>query len=166
MLKLITGGNRSDREMLFLNAVKQSAVDGKDVLVVIPDQFSFEYDKKLYDAMGAKYFNKIQTAGFNRLAELIAKKYGGDSKNNADNNAVIITMYKAICRLKDTDDVRFYKKALGKSSFLSEVIDLISELTRSRITAEDLRIASENTDGLLSMKLFDISRLFEYYSDE
>lgn len=166
MLKLITGGNRSDREMLFLNAVKQSAVDGKDVLVVIPDQFSFEYDKKLYDAMGAKYFNKIQTAGFNRLAELIAKKYGGDSKNNADNNAVIITMYKAICRLKDTDDVRFYKKALGKSSFLSEVIDLISELTRSGITAEDLRIASENTDGLLSMKLFDISRLFEYYSDE
>lgn len=166
MLRLITGGNRSDRENVFIDSVKQSVVGGKDVLVIIPDQFSFEYDKKLYDALGAKSFNKIQTAGFNRLAELIAKKYGGDSRNNADNNAVIITMYKAICRLKSSDDVRFYKKALGKNSFLSEIIDLVNELSESGITAEDLRIASENNDGLLSMKLFDISRLFEYYNQE
>ena len=166
MLNLITGGNHTNRERTFIDMIKASADAGKDVLVIIPDQFSFEYDKKLYNALGAKQFNKIKTAGFNRLAELVAKQYGYDSKDNADDNATIIIMYKAVKRLKDTNDVRFYKKALTKNSFIAESIDLINELVRSGITYSDLRIASEQTDGTLSAKLYDLSHLYEFFMQE
>lgn len=166
MLKLITGGSHTQREILFIDSVKKQAENGSDVLVIIPDQFSFEYDKKLYSALGGKLFNKIKTAGFNRLSELVAKQYGSGSKDNADENAVVITMYKAVKRLKKTGDVRFFERALNKSSFVSEAILLINELVRSGITYYDLRIAAENVEGTLSAKLFDLSRLFQFYFEE
>lgn len=166
MLRLITGGNHTERESVFIASIKEQAEMGSDILVIIPDQFSFEYDKKLYEAMGAKLFNKIKTAGFNRLAQLLEKQYGSDSKDNADENAIIITMYKAVKRLKQTGEVRFFERALNKSSFIAESIDLVNEFIRSGITYSDLRIASERVEGSLSAKLFDLSRLYEYFMDE
>ena len=166
MLRIITGGTHSPREELFLSEIKRASENNKDILVIIPDQFSFEYDKKLYSMLGAKSFNRIQTGGFNRLAELIAKKYGKGSKENADDNAKAITMYKAIKKLKTTGNVRFYEKTLKKPTFIKDTIGFVDEFVRSGISAEDLRIASDNTSGTLSLKLFDLSRLFGFYNEE
>ena len=166
MLKLITGGNHTDRESVFIQDIRRMTEQGEDVIVIIPDQFSFEYDKMLYKALGAKNFNKITTVGFNRLAQLLEKQYGYDSKDNADDNAVIITMYKAVKQLKNSGDVRFYERALTKNSFIAESINLINEFIRWGVTPEDLRIASERTEGSLSSKLFDLSRLYEFFMDE
>ena len=166
MLKLVSGGTHSEREELFINLIKQASDADMDILVIIPDQFSFEYDKKLYYALGAKAFNKIQTVGFNRLAELMSKKYGSNSKETADDNAKIITMYKAVKRLKATGDVKFYEKSLKKSSFISDSIDLVTDFVQSGISPEDLRVASEKSDGSLQSKLYDMSRLYEFYLDE
>ncbi|MDO5126046.1 MAG: PD-(D/E)XK nuclease family protein [Ruminococcus sp.] len=166
MLRIITGGTHSNRDSLFVEEIKKASRNDRDILVIIPDQFSFEYDKKLYNLLGVRAFNRIQTGGFNRLAELIAKKYGKNSKENADDNAKIITMYKSIKRLKAEGDVKFYSKALKKPSFIKDSINLVDELVRSGITADDLRIASEQTEGTLQLKLFDMSRLFALYFDE
>lgn len=166
MLKLITGGNHSGREEALISEIKYSVDNNNDVLVIIPDQFSFEYDRKLYSALGAKSVNKIQTVGFNRLAELLSKSFGRNSKENADDNAVIITMYKAVKKLKETKDVRFYERSLKKPSFIKDAIDLVKEFVQSGITPGDLRIASENVDGSLQMKLYDMARLYAFYIDE
>ena len=166
MLKFITGAVHSGRDGVFCNMIDKACENGENVLVIIPDQFSFEYDKKLYGIMGAKKFNRIKTAGFNRLAGLVSRSYGSGSKENANENARIITMYKAVRRLRETKDVRFYKRALDKGSFLGEVISLISEFIQSGITPQDLRIASEKLEGLVCAKLYDLSRLYEFYLDE
>ncbi len=166
MLRFVTGGIHSNRDENFCQLIKKSCECNENVMVIIPDQFSFEYDKKLYNLLGAKAFNDVSIVGFNRLAELISRKYGAGSKENANENAKIITMYKAVKRLKETHDVRFYERSLNKGAFLGEVIALISELIQSGITYQDLRIASESLDGSVSSKLFDLSRLYEYYLDE
>lgn len=166
MLRFITGAVHSSRETIFCEQIKSACQNGKDVLVIVPDQFSFEYDKKLYELMGAELFNKLRTAGFNRLAELISRRYGAGSKENADENARIITMYKAVRRLKESRSVRFYKRALDKGTFLGEVIALADELMQSGITPEDLRIASERLSGTVCDKLFDLSALYGFYLEE
>ena len=71
MIRFIIGGVSSNREELFSDEIKRSVKQGREAVVIIPDQFSFEYDKKLYDKLGAIGFNKLTTAGFNRLSELI-----------------------------------------------------------------------------------------------
>ncbi len=166
MLKFVTGAEHSGRTEIFGDMIKKACENGEKVLVIVPDQFSFEYDKRLYGILGARHFNSIKTAGFNRLAELISRQYGGGSRENANENAKIIVMHKAVERLKATKDVRFYKRALDKGSFISQVISLVGELIQSGITPNDLRIASEQIGGSASGKLFDLSRLYEFYLDE
>lgn len=165
MLRFVTGAAHSGRDGAFCAMIDKACDNNENVLVIIPDQFSFECDKKLYGILGAKKFNRIKTAGFNRLAELVSRQYGGGSKENATENAKIITMYKAVRKLKETRDVRFYGKALDKSSFISEVIDLVGELIQSGISPEALRIASEKLEGSVCGKLFDLSRLYRFYLD-
>ena len=96
MVTVISGGSHSGRDKVFIDKIKSAVKNGEQVMVIIPDQFSFEYDKKLYEHLGAADFNVIQTAGFNRIAEFTEKLYGGRVKENADDNVRTILMYKAV----------------------------------------------------------------------
>ena len=73
MVTVISGGSHSGRDKVFIDKIKSAVKNGEQVMVIIPDQFSFEYDKKLYEHLGAADFNVIQTAGFNRIAEFTEK---------------------------------------------------------------------------------------------
>lgn len=166
MLKIITGGAVSDREEIFTREIKQSAENKEKVLVIVPDQFSFEYDKMLYEHMGARLFNSISTTGFNRLAEIITEKYGHASKELANDNAKLILMFKAVRRFAKSGQIKYYRNSLDKSSFISELITLFSQLRESGITPEDLQVAAERLEGSVSLKLFDLSRILSFYSEE
>lgn len=166
MVTIITGGENSGREKMFSDRIRSAAENGGDVLVIVPDQFSFEYEKKLYGIMGAQLFNKISTAGFNRLSEKIAEQYGGFSRENANDNAKMILMYRAVRRLSRSGEVRFYKKNLDKGSFISELIKLVGQFRESGVTPDDLQLAAERLEGSVSLKLFDISALYRYYLEE
>ena len=166
MLNIISGPVNSQRDKVFCEQVKAAAEQGRDVLVIVPDQYSFECDKKLYNILGASLFNKIETAGFNRLADIIMRTYGKAVKRNAAENTRIINMYKAVTRFRLEKDAHYYRSSLEKSRFITEMLSLTSELIRSGITPEDIRTASERVEGSLSLKLYDVSRLYEYYLAE
>ena len=163
MLRIISGSMSSDRDEQFCGLIKKSAENGQPVLVIVPDQYSFESDKKIYNKLGAKAFNSITTAGFNRLAEIIGKAYGSRSAENAAENSKIIIMYKAVSRFSAEKGALYYERSLKKGRFIYEMISLVNELQRSGITPEDLRIASERLDGIISRKLYDISVISKYY---
>ena len=166
MLNIIKGAFNSERDKAFCDAVRRAQEEHGNVLVIMPDQYSFECDKKLYSALGAKAFNSIETAGFNRLAELISHKYGKCAYENADANIRLIMMFMAVEQFRNEKECRYYKRSLGKGRFIGEMIDLVTELIRSGITPEDLRIASERLEGSVTSKLFDISRIYSLYLED
>ena len=166
MLEILTGGVKSSREEIFIGRIVKAAESGRKVLVIVPDQFSFEYDKLLYTRLGARLFNSIETAGFNRLAESIVEKYGSKAKDRANDNAQIILMYRAVRALAKNGSVKYYKNSLGKASFIGELISLLPQLRQSGITPEVLRLAGERLEGSVSLKLLDLSQIYKNYMDE
>lgn len=166
MVELITGGVHSSREDVFVERICAAAQLNERILVIVPDQFSFEYDKKLYEAMGAQRFNSITTTGFNRLAELICIEYGAASKDQANENARIILMYKAVKSFSKGGNIKFYRNSLNKPSFISDLISLVTELRESGISPETLQLAAERLNGSVSLKLVDLSQIYRFYLDE
>ena len=166
MVELITGGARSSREDIFIERICAAANKGERVLVIVPDQFSFEYDKRLYEAMGAQSFNSITTTGFNRLAELIGSEYGAAAKDQANENARIILMYKAVRNFSKSGSIKFYRNSLNKPSFISDLISLVTQLRESGIAPEALQLAAERLNGSVSLKLVDLSQIYRLYLDE
>ncbi|WP_028505984.1 PD-(D/E)XK nuclease family protein [Ruminococcus sp. FC2018] len=172
MIRFFIGGATSDREERFIDSIKSSVSDGKNVVVMIPDQFSFEYDKKLYNKLGAVDFNRITTAGFNRISELLLNKYGGNiGQTVAGENAKIILMYKAIQALRSRNELKYYvrnmdKKGLEKGNFISQLIDLVQQMRESGITYELLSIISDNAKGSFSLKIHDIALIYNEYMQQ
>ena len=169
MIRFINGGVGSNREELFIGAVFDAAKNGRNVIVMIPDQFSFEYDKKLYDRLGAVSFNRITTAGFNRLAELLENEYGGgNGTGNAGENAKIILMYKALKTLRADGKICYYtkladKNGLEKGNFISRLIELVQQMRESGISSEAVVAAAEMLKGDLAQKMGDIGRIYAEY---
>ncbi|MBQ1537615.1 MAG: hypothetical protein IIZ73_04765, partial [Ruminococcus sp.] len=80
MPQLIYGRAHSRFDEIFFEKVKLSAEKGM-VLVIVPDQYSFEMEKQLYRHLGAKLFNSIGSAGIGRLCERIRRDLGGSDKS-------------------------------------------------------------------------------------
>lgn len=162
MLHLITGASPDERSRAFCEALK-AAPSNAPALVIVPDQYSYESEKRLYNALGAARFNSIGTAGFNRLAELIAKSCGRHELRTAQDNSRLIAMYRAVRRFREDKSALFYKRSLEKGRFIGEMISLVTELLRSGVTPEDLRAAADRLSGSLSRKLCDLAAIYTYY---
>ena len=167
MLDLLCADACSDKTAAMAQKIKDSLSKGRNCLVIVPDQFSFEYDKMLYKHLGAKDFNKLTTGGFNRICELIGRKHGGFAGENADENLAVILMFLAIKRLRHECGALYYKKAYDKGSFIGKMIALVGELRSSGVSPEMLSAAAaKDTGSMLSKKLTDISKLYSYYMQE
>ena len=169
MTNFFLGGASSNRDILFTDTIEAAVNNGKRVIVIIPDQFSFEYDKKLYNKLGAVGFNKITTLGFNRLAEVLENKYGGNNGlKYADDNVKIILMYKAIKTLRRNKVLLYYanavdRRALEKGNFISQLIELIQEFRESGINNSVIESACTTLKGTLALKMHDFSLIYREY---
>lgn len=163
MPEIIYGRNHSRREELFFARIKESAQEG-ETLVIVPDQYSFEFDKRLYEYLGARLFNDVQTAGVSRLCDKICRSLGGRTLENADGNMKLIAMYRAQARLRSEGKIRFYRRSLLRPSFVTDCISLVSQLVRAGASPETVRIAAERT-AIGGAKLFDIALIFSAYNE-
>ena len=168
MLKIITGGMGSGKTDIMTAEIKKAVLSGENVIVIVPDQYSFEYDKHLYNELGAKDFNRLRTMGFNRFAEIILKEYGTKTGVIADKNAKIISMFKAIKSFKELGfgKTSCYSRSLDKPQFVSNAVSLIDDLKKSDIDINSLESVTLQTEGSLFEKLDSISKLFRLYQEE
>ena len=70
-----------------------------------------------------------------------------------------------IDRLADDGELNVYKTMKGKSTFVSNTNQLISEMKRYGVTASDIEQAAGETDSYLQLKLSDINRIYKAYED-
>ena len=167
MPTIITGKAHSERRDIFFGRINAAAGEGADVLVIVPDQYAFAMDKELYDRLGVKLFNQITTGGISSYSEKLCRELGGLGGDNADEQTMIMAMYRAQSRLAadKSSGINYYRRSLLKPSFVMQTITLLSGMSHSGITPETLRAAAETAPGGV-MRLADISIIFNAYNKE
>ena len=167
MPMVITGRAHSRRRDIFFGRIKQAAEEGADVLVIVPDQYTFAMDRELYDRLGVKLFNSIATDGISALAEKLCREHGGLAGENADEQTRIMAMYRAQSKLAADRNcgVRYYRRSLLKPSFITQSISLLSGLSHSGITPETLRAAADSSKTG-AVRLTDLAIVYEAYGRE
>ncbi len=163
MPEIITGRAHSGNIELLFERIKTAAAD-KQVTVIVPDQFSFEADKQLYELLGARTFNSIETAGIAALAEKIGREHGSSGLAPANDNAKLIAMYRAQSKLK-SGGLSVFSKSLMRPKFVHDCIELSAQLTRSGADAAEIR-ASAEIDSSVTLRLKDLSTVIEAYKNE
>ena len=165
MLYLILGRNGTDRTKRLHQYIDEMTKKAEAVLIV-PEQCSFNNEKKLLKQLGAKRAAKIRVLSFRSLCRLIFETYHGFAKKTADDGTKAVLMSMAIgqCAPK----LRLYTdsgKSLKKSMELIEpMLNAVNEYKCCDISPDQLLDASRCVnDKNLSDKLADSALIYEAY---
>ena len=166
MLNVRLGENSDKKLQSCAHDISLSLSENREVLAIIPDQFSFEFDNALYSELGIRDFNRIVTLSFKRLASSLIEKYGTQSGVLIKPEQKLILIYVALQNVKRSHELKVFSRQLDKPNFISDVVSIIDSLTRCGVTSQMLESASKSTVGTISEKLYDISIIYNAYCEE
>ena len=162
MLQLLIGRDwvAIRKEILSRIAADTAAERGGRILMV-PELISHDTERRLCDAAGDTASRYAEVLSFTRLARRVADSAGCAAAECLDGGGRVVAMAAAARQLHSR--LKAYAAVETKPEFLTELVDAVDEFKRCRITAEDLRHASEQAQGSLAQKLEELSLLLETY---
>ena len=162
MFQLILGRKKSGKTQYCQDLARDLVNDGRDVIMLVPEQFSFECQRNLLKSLGSKVFNQIDILSFTGLCEEIQSKFGGFSGINVDDGTRFVLIGQALDSVKD--NLKIYGKYYNSSAFIKEVMSIITELKQTGINADDLSELAKSTENVnFSNKLCDLSSILSCY---
>lgn len=136
------------------------------VRTLVPEQFAFTYDQRLYGMLGARAFNRIHTGSFRSVTSEILSEVAENPRDAVDEVVKTVALHRILRRLSAANALRYYGRSAENPAFLTEISAQLNELMQSGSTPEQLAEASAATEGALSEKLLDLARVYAEYLDD
>ena len=138
MLKLINGPAKSGKTTTVLNMIADDAQNGRNALLIVPEQITFTYEKKLAQLKIAAQY--AEATSFSRLAELVLLRHGSDPRPQMTESAAFFMMNVALEEI--AEDLSVYRRNYRSHGLLSQMVDFVGECDDAGIRAEDLALFS------------------------
>lgn len=163
MLKLILGRQKSGKTKFCLDMAEKCVKNGKKIIMLVPEQYSFECQRHLLCSLGAKISNNIDILSFTGLCNAIQTQIGGIAGLNIDDGTRYILVGQAIASAKS--ELQLYGKYCNSQAFIRGILSVITELKQSKISPDLLKNLSEKADSEnFKRKLLDIANILEKYN--
>ena len=162
MLQLILGPAGSGKTTLLRQQVVQSVRQGKQILYLVPEQFSFEGEAQLHELLTGEESLRVEVLSFTRLCNLIFRTLGGLAGRYVDNTARCILMSIAVSEAQD--QLHYYARQTKNTAFVQSLVDTVHELKTAGISADLLRDAiGQAPEENLRSKGQEIALLYDLY---
>jgi ATP-dependent helicase/nuclease subunit B len=166
-LRLIYGRAGSGKSYFCLNDIKHrlEKEDIRELMLLVPEQFSFQSQKNFLKIVGEKGSVKAQVLDFKRMAHKVFNEVGGITRKHMNSSGKSMLIYHILEQKKD--QLRTFNLAAKQQGFVNTVSDMISEFKRFNVTPELLTMAVnnlENNEGLKD-KLLDISSIYSDFQN-
>ncbi|MDD6345454.1 MAG: exodeoxyribonuclease V subunit gamma [Oscillospiraceae bacterium] len=168
MIYFYTGGAGGGKSTALINKIKMlSDDDNNKICVIVPEQYSYEFEKILYKSVGASKFNNIDRFSFKTLSRDIIRTYG-DTRSlkeyaNENKKTIIVNMALDSVYSGMPENTGFYKKQYKKTGFAESMSEFITEIKQSGVSAEMFEKTKEKFSGRLHEKMKDISAVYREY---
>ncbi|MBQ7596308.1 MAG: hypothetical protein IJU45_06560, partial [Clostridia bacterium] len=175
MLQLVLGRAGYGKTEYVFSKIKSLVDSGeKDILLLVPEQFSFVSERRLLTDLGEDKVNCVDSFSFSRLGVEISSIYGGDELPVLTKGARAVMMKRAIETVQDS--LRLFNRNITSNSFINSMLKIYDEMKSCRVSTDDIIDAADNTDKeILALKLRDIASVIgaydalidgEYYDSE
>lgn len=163
MLRLLYGASGTGKtEKIYREISDIAASNTSKIMIVVPEQFSFETERKLLSFLGERAFSNVEVYSFTRLCHRVFELYGGNNRDYADTTAKILLMDLALHEVSDS--LEHYHKVFRSRPFLMSALQTVEELKVNGVSAKEYEEAVrslKNTDFL--EKLSEISTIYSAY---
>lgn len=140
--------------------------DGRDnqLVLLVPEQFTLQSERQLIEKLDLPGIMRIEVLSFTRLAERVFAEVGGKTRVLINEQGKQMVLRKIID--ENAGDLGIYKKTARQNGFISKCSELLSELKRQDIKAEDLKELLEKIEDeeITRKKLNDIILIYEEFN--
>lgn len=166
MVEFIIGSSGTAKTTTMFERIKERSELGKSQITLVPEQYSTEFDKKLYFHIGAKAFNELLSMTFSSLSRHLFQIYGEPDRKGeyADELARLILIYQAVAEAKSNpNQLSFFSRSCNQTGFAEEVLKLINDMKRAGISPQKLMQKAEFLTDRLRDKTADIAEIYYEY---
>ncbi len=160
MLTLLLGRDwTANTDAIFEKIARDVAEQKQGRILIVPELISHDSERRLCKAAGDSASHYAEVLSFTRLGRRICDIVG--FPQCLDNGGRLVAMAAAARSLSSR--LKAYAALETRPEFLSELVDAVDEFKRCCITSEDLKAASQQTEGSLAQKLEELSLILESY---
>ena len=162
MLQLILGTDWVQIRKAILEKLREDVLreQGGRILMV-PELISHDTERRLCVVAGDTASRFAEVLSFSRLAGRVSDAVGVALERCMDAGGRVVAMASAARQL--SSQLKAYGALETKPEFLTGLVDAVDEFKRCCISARDLKLASEQTQGSLAQKLEELSLLLNSY---
>lgn len=163
MLHLILGRAGAGKTTYVHKLLEDFVRDGeREMLLIVPEQYSFFTERALLERLGAKDAGKIEVLSFSRLAHSVFRIYGGKTGQHIDDSGRAILMSLALESVGDK--LHVYARHKQSTAVITEMLGLSSEFKQNSVLPEEISEVSDGLpDCLLKEKTREISLILSAY---
>ena len=116
-LRLIYGGAGSGKSTYCLKEIEKRIEAGFEgsLILLVPEQFSFQAEKNLIKIVGEKSLLKAQVLSFKRMAHFVSNEVGGMTHIHINTAGKNMILHKILEETKD--ELKFFAKAGRQKGF-------------------------------------------------
>lgn len=164
MLNIVYGKASSGKSKYVNEILASLAREGcKDLLLVVPEQFSFSAERTMLELLGPIDCNRVEVVmSFSHIADTVRKEYGSEKLREIGNAQKILLMSMAINQV--SDKLEFFSRRVKSKGFVNEMISLCDEFKQNSLTPENaMSFADSIESGTLKKKLSEVSIILQAY---
>lgn len=164
MLNIVYGKAGSGKTEYVNKILTSLAREGcEDLLLVVPEQFSFTAERTMLETLGPGDCNKVEVVmSFSHIAETVRKEYGSQKLREISSGEKILLMSMAVKQVEDK--LQFFSRRVKSKGFVKEMISLCDEFRQNALSPESAGEFCENIESTnLRKKLEEVSLVLESY---
>ena len=165
-LRFIYGGAGKGKSTFCLTDIKQRQEEEceKPLVLLVPEQFSFQAEKNLIKVVGSTGIKNVQVLSFNRLAYKVFSEVGGITLKGIDASGKAMLIHSIM--QKKQEGFKVFSAASKQKGFVDNVASAITEFKKYGISVEDLNMVKEKLGEtpLLIDKITDLSLIYDEFN--
>ncbi|MDE5768131.1 MAG: PD-(D/E)XK nuclease family protein [Oscillospiraceae bacterium] len=162
MFQFILGSCGTGKSTVLMHRMKQDLQNHKKIFLLVPEQFSFEAEKKLYAFLGAELFNQCHVYSFATLSHAILQTCGVSRNDYASEQGKLLFLWQAVQQCQQQQKLQIFGRQ-NQAEFLLQIQTMITKIRKAGVRSEQLWQTAPMFSGRLGQKLQDISRILDAY---
>lgn len=161
-MRLILGPAGSGKGRYTTEELKKTVESGKQAMLIVPEQSSFSFEKRLFFLLGAKASAQVTVKSFSRLSDDLLREQGGGAKIRVNDASRVALVRRAVAAAKDS--IAYYRRNKNDVAFFGMAAGVINELKNAGVSPEQLQLFSETAPTALSKaKMSELSLIYASY---
>ena len=166
-VKFILGRGGSGKSTYMLDKIQERVQDNETspVILLVPEQYTFEMEKKmsrLFTGDKKDKYLRARVLSFKTMSDIVFSNVGGLTDVNINSSGKAMITYRAIESV--SNDLEIFSKSASQPGFVNSISEIISEMKQYNISYEKLEtIAQEVDNETVKVKLKDLSKIYKQF---